>query len=436
MGLSLWDFPEKEYNIADFGALVCDRLQTEAIQAAVDACFLAGGGRVVVPAGIYLTGGLRLRSNVVLYLQSGAILKGSTDPEDYLSFLNDTVEPLKPYANTHPGVYPYSRWNNGLIRVIDAKNVAIIGEKGSYIDGSNCYDPEGEEKYRGPHGINIHHSENILLEGYTFVHSANWAHAIFVTKHITARNLTVLGGHDGFDVRTCDDVLIENCAFYTGDDCIAGFDNCDVVIRNCILDCACSALRFGGNHVLVENCQSFAPSRFGFRGSLSREARAASATTDESCRHSMHTPFKYYCDFRAQIRKTPGDILIRNCDFTNPDSAFLLEFDGKHKWCTNRSLSSITFQNCRITGVSKPIYIHGDEKEPLTFTLDGVEITAREGFEDVTFLEATNYSRITLNHVTVGGYHRPTMVLHTKGDIRLDHSSALRIEQPVCQQDI
>lgn len=429
MGLSFADFPEKEYLITDYGAVSCDRLQTRAIQSAIDDCFLAGGGRVVVPAGIYLTGGLRLRSNVALYLQSGAILRGSTDPEDYMAFLQDTVEPLKPYENTHHGVYPYSRWNNGLIRVIDAKNVAIVGQKGSYIDGSNCYDPEGEEKYRGPHGINIQHSENILLEGYTVVHSANWAHAIFVTQHITARNLTVLGGHDGFDVRTCDDVRIEDCRFYSGDDCVAGFDNCDVVIRNCILNCACSSLRFGGNNVLVENCHSYTPARYGFRGSLSKDQRAARALTDEKCRHSTHTPFKYYCDFRAQIRKTPGDILIRNCTFEGPDSAFLLEFDGEHKWCCNRSLASITFENCTITGVSKPLLIHGDADEPIDFALKNVTITAREGFEDVAFMDATNYRRISFDNVTVSGYHEPVMVLHTKGEISSTGTTDIKREE-------
>lgn len=429
MGLQLYDFPEKEYNIADFGATVCDSLQTDAIQATIDACFLAGGGRVVIPAGIYLTGGLRLRSNVALYLQSGAILKGSTDPADYMGFLSDRLEPLKPYENNHPGVYPYSRWNNGLIRVIDAKNVAIIGEKGSYIDGSNCYDPEGEEKYRGPHGINIQHSENILLDGYTVVHSANWAHAIFVTKNITARNLTVLGGHDGFDVRTCDDILVENCEFYSGDDCIAGFDNCDVVIRNCILNCACSSMRFGGNNVLVENCRSYTPARFGFRGSLSKEQRAARAQTDENCRHSTHTPFKYYCDFRAQIRKTPGDILIRNCTFEGPDSAFLLEFDGAHKWCCNRSLASVTFENCVITGVSKPLKLHGDAAEPIDFRLKNVRITAREGFEDVAFMEAANFSRIVLENVQIEGYRTPTIHAHTEGMVELTDTTELIVEK-------
>ena len=67
----------KEFNIKDFGARACDALQTEKIQAALDACFLAGGGKVIIPKGIFLTGGIRLRSNTTLYLESGAILRGS-----------------------------------------------------------------------------------------------------------------------------------------------------------------------------------------------------------------------------------------------------------------------------------------------------------------------------------------------------------------------
>ena len=423
--MDLSAFPKTEFCITDYGAVVSDRLQTSAIQAALDACFLAGGGYVIVPAGLWLTGGLRLRSNTVLYLQSGAILRGSVNHEDYDLYRNDTLEPIGESQEPHRGKDPLSRWNNGLIKVLDAKNIAIIGEKGSYLDGNNCYDPTGEENYRGPHGINIWNSENILLEGYTFVHSANWAQAIFQSQHITARNLTICGGHDGFDVRTCDDILIEDCNFYTGDDCIAGFDNHDVVIRNCILDCACSAMRFGGNNVLVENCRSIAPSRFGFRGSLSKEKRALSAPVDETCRHSMHTPFKYYCDFRADIRKTPGDILIRNCEFINPDAVFQLEFDGAHQWCCNRSLSSIVFENCSFTGVSKPLLIHGDANEPLDFTLRNVQITAREGFEDVAFMTATNYSRITMENVTVSGYNNPEMVLRTKGELCLTNTTPI-----------
>ncbi|MBQ8350851.1 MAG: right-handed parallel beta-helix repeat-containing protein [Clostridia bacterium] len=409
-------FPTTLYNITDFGARTCDRPQTAEIQAALDRCFLDGGGRVVIPAGIFLTGGLRLRSNTVLYLETGAILKGSRNPEDYTGYIHDEIEPINEPDDGTVGrsVYPFSRWNNAIIRVIDAKNVAIIGEKGSYIDGNDCYDVQGEENYRGPHAINIQRSENILLEGYTIVDSANWAHAIFITNHITARNLTVYGGHDGFDVRTCDDVLIEDCQFYTGDDCIAGFDNCDVVIRRCILNSSCSALRFGGNHVLVENCRAFAPGLYGFRGSLSTEEKAASAQTHEGCRHNMHHVFLYYCDERAVIRKTPGDILIRDCTFENPDSLFHLPWG--HQWCCNRSLSSIRFENCKVSGVSLPIIIDGCAEEPTTLELFDLSISPRPGFENAAVIDATHYQTLSLHNVDLGGYASPAVLVRTKGE--------------------
>ena len=416
------------YNIKDFGAVVSDMLQTEAIQKALDTCFLNGGGKVIIPFGIYRTGGLRLRSNTVLYFESGAVLKASTEPEDYFAFKNDNIEPIEEY-DTEPrrSVYPYSRWNNAIIRVINAKNVAIIGEKGSYIDGGDCYDPLGEEDYRGPHAINVQGCEDLYLDGYTITDSANWAHAIFNAKNIEARNLTVFGGHDGFDVRTCDNVLVEDSVFYTGDDCIAGFDNNDVIIRNCIFDSACSALRFGGNNVLVENCKSYAPSRFGHRYGLTAEQKANRVKTDATCRHNMENVFNYYCDFRAVIRKTPGDILIKNCEFYNPDTLLRLDFDGEHIWCCNRSLSSIKFENCKVNGVCLPLSIIGDEKEPLSVELENVEITARAGFENENVIDAVNYSDITFNNVSINGFSEPSALLKSEGKVCITNSTKVRL---------
>ena len=77
----------RKYNISDFGALSDGTLQTEKIQRAIDECFLNGGGIVIIPCGEYLTGGIRLRSNVTLYLKSGAVLKASRNPDDYFSYL-------------------------------------------------------------------------------------------------------------------------------------------------------------------------------------------------------------------------------------------------------------------------------------------------------------------------------------------------------------
>jgi len=422
---------EKKYYITDFGARVCDLLQTRYIQKAIDVCFLGGGGIVVIPEGIFRTGGLRLRSGVTLYLESGAILEGSPNPDDYTGYINDEIEPINEpnINNLARSVYPFSRWNNSIIRAIDARDIAVIGEKGSYINGVNCYYPIGEENFRGPHAINFQRCENVYLEGYTIMHSANWAHAIFNTKHIIARGLKVYGGHDGFDIRTCDDVLIEECNFYTGDDCIAGFDNCDVIIRNCAFDCSCSALRFGGNNVLIENCRSTAPARFGHRCSLPREALATGALTDESSRHNMLTFFLYYCDFRADIRKTPGDIVIRNCEIENADGLFELSFDGKHKWCTNRSLSSIVFENCKVTGVNKPIHIYGDANEPLDFTLNDVQLAAREGYEKEPLIDAVYYSKISLNNVTLDGFYSPEVIVRSEGKINACNSSEFKISK-------
>ena len=90
-------FSKNTFSIIDFGARPCDSLQTKSIQSALDACFLAGGGTVNIPAGIYRTGGLRLRSNTCIYLESGAILKGSNYPEDYLGYKSDKIEPIKEY---------------------------------------------------------------------------------------------------------------------------------------------------------------------------------------------------------------------------------------------------------------------------------------------------------------------------------------------------
>ena len=81
-------------SVLDYGAKCDGALQTQAFQTAIDACFLAGGGEVTVPGGEYIVAGIRLRSGVTLHLLENAILKGTRNPEDYLSYLDDTLEPV------------------------------------------------------------------------------------------------------------------------------------------------------------------------------------------------------------------------------------------------------------------------------------------------------------------------------------------------------
>lgn len=366
-----------------------EKLVTAEIQSAIDECFLSGGGEVIIPKGEYLVASLRLRSNVTLHLLEGAVLKGSIDPEDYYFYLDDKIEPIpkdqldmivptavmsKPQSRTSK---PYSRWNNAIIRAINAKNISIIGEKGSIIDGQNCYDEQGEEDYRGPHAINMWFCENITLKGYTIIDSANWAHAIHNSSNITLKDVTVLGGHDGFDIRTCDNTVIERCTFKTGDDCIAGFDNLNVTVRNCYFESGCSMLRFGGTNVVVDNCEGKAPATYGFRGVLSKEDKQTRASSYQRGRTTCKTVFLYYCDYRAEIRETPGNIIIKNSRFHNPETIFALPFG--HIWCCNRSLHDITFENCTFDYVGIPTVISAPEDEPLTLIFTDCQILLCDG---------------------------------------------------------
>lgn len=407
----------KVYNICDYGAKICDRLQTKAIQSAIDDCFLAGGGRVLIPCGIYLTGGLRIRSGVELYLESGAILKGSRNPEDYFDFLEDPIEPVtvEPIGDT-PGkgrsAVATSDWCNGLIRALDAHDFAIIGEKGSYFDGSNVYNPNGENNCRGPHGISVWRCKNIRFEGYTFLNSSNWCHAIFQSQNVTIKNVAVHGGFDGIDIRTCDNVLIEDCNLNTGDDAVAGFDNNDVIVRNCKLNSVAMPLRIGGNNFLVENCVSD-ERNFGQRLNLSVEEKEQNCISNEKCRHESHAVFSYYCDFRAILRKPPENIVIRNCHFAQAREMMRLEFTGLNRWCRQRGLKEITFENCFIGDLYHTGMLWGDAEEKVTCRFKNVTFACREGNDQVPMLAVGNIEKLIFEDCTFKGYQKPIFLLGT-----------------------
>lgn len=408
-----------DYNVRDFGARSGDDLQTRAIQQAIDACFLSGGGRVTVPAGVYRIATLRLRSNVELYLCSGAYLEGSRDPEDYMGWEQDALEPTDPasYAHRDASTNPFSRWSNAVIKAFRAKNIAITGEPGSFLDGVDCYDAQGEEGYRGPHMMNFHECENVRLSGYTIRRSANWAHAIFHSQNIFIDGITIYGGHDGIDVRTCDHVQIQNCTLITGDDCVAGFDDIDVQIRDCYCESSTQIIRLGGTDILIERIRSKAPAGYGFRGSLNKEERAASAPTHAGTRHRTRTPFLYFCDFRAVIRRTPGNILVRDCYFDRPNALFWMPF-GEQKWCVNKPLAQIKFQNCVFDGLCDTALIHGGEETPIRYELENCILTAREGSEDMILADAARFESITFRNVTLKNFRNP--VILTDGSGKLD----------------
>lgn len=409
------------YSIVDFGAKVSDLLQTEAIQKAIDTCYLNGGGEVIIPAGVYRTGGLRLRSRVTLRLLSGAILEASENPADYDAVEKDELEPVA-WEDFQNGVsrsaQPLSTWNHGIIRAVNATDIAIIGEPYSWIDGKNCFDSEGEENYRGPHGINLWLCKNVVLRGYTIRNTGNWAHAIFRSENIVMENVTVYGGHDGFDAFLSKNVQVSGCKFFSGDDSIAGYGSEHVRIRDCVLNSSCSAIRFGGTDVVIERCTSTSPTEFAFRGSLSIEKKMNGAMAGtEASRHTM-TVFLYYCDGRFGDLALPrmGNILIKDCTFENVMQLFNMDF-GNHVWCCNKALTSIAFENCKVTGLMQPAYIHGDPVDPIVFSVKDVELVSAEEQKGAAVLDAEYFDTIFMENVKMESYENPKLILRSEGKI-------------------
>lgn len=379
-------------NVLDYGVVPGEKnIQTKKFQDAIDFCFNQGGGEVVVPQGVYVIGDIRLRSNITLHLLENAVLKGSINPDDYLNVLNDNLEPL-PKEEIYTKEWKSasqrtpeesfgqldgsgSRWNYGMIRILFAENVAVIGEKGSVIDGQNCFDEKGEEHYRGPHGINVHKSKNLYFSGYTIKNTGNWAHCIFTSKNVTVENVTVLAGHDGVHFRGCDNAIVKDCVVKTGDDAVAGFDNINMLVKDCYFESACNTFRLGGTNVRIENCKSEGPCTYPFRGSLTLEEKAKRVEDSATSRKNNASFFTYIIDASRKVRYTPGNIVIKNCTVKNAYRFFRLNLSGSEVWQKGLPPENITFENIKADGVRMHITVFGNDDIPLELNMKNIEYT-------------------------------------------------------------
>ena len=384
------------FPIADFGARTGDCLQTANIQKAIVAAAAAGGGDVLVPEGIFRVGGLLLRSGVTLRLADGAVLEGSRDPNDYADF-----------SATR-------RWYHAIISAVGARDVGIVGGRYAVIDGRNCFDPDGEERYRGPHAIRFTGCTNVTFAGYSVRDSANWAHAVFHCANVAVRDLRVWGGHDGLDVHCCTDVTVDRCDFHTGDDGIAGFGNVRVSVRDCLFDCSCSCARFGGTDCLFERCRSVQPASFGHRWKLTADEKRLAVNRGDGLNH-RGPMFTYYCDYRWGELPRPGGIVFRDCRFESPYRLFGHNFTGRNQWCCNRPLSSIMFENCEILGTGGVADIYGGSEDPIVFTMRNCRVTPAPGAEGRPFASAYNFKRIELENVAFEGYTAPRLERRSEG---------------------
>lgn len=426
-------------NILDFGAKSGEeKLQTEYIQSAIDYCFKMGGGEIQIPNGEFLTGGIRLRSNTILHLLEGAKLIGSRNPEDYFALQNDKVEPVpknileeetRVNGRSLDGIHYGRRWCCSLIKIYNAKNVGIIGEENSIIDGRDCYDALGEEGFRGPHCICIGESKNLYFHGYTIINSANWAHSIWNCKNIHCDGIRVLGGHDGFDFFGSRNVLVENSTLHTGDDCIAGYANYKVIIRNNNMSSACSAFRFAGTDVLIENCVVNGNSKYVHRYTCTEQEKiTGKLLSDEenpNHRYRMKSFYTYYGDNRLIIKKQPSKIKIKNCKISNAVKLFHYNYSGSEFWSINRPLADVSLVNLDVDNVSLPMVAYGDKDVKFKIDINNVKIKLSDDYADDCLVRAANLKRVNLNNLKVENFNGYSVIKNygkNEGKILLENT--------------
>jgi hypothetical protein len=238
-------------------------LDTAAFRGAIADCADSGGGTVVVPPGRYLTGTIRLKSNITLVLDDAAEIVGAPDLTLYESF-NPSIDPAQASVPVP--------WFRALVLGIGVENVTIAGR--GVINGNKVFDAHGEENMRGPHGVLFGNSRNVKLRDVSIRDAANYAILLMSTSDVEVRGIKVTGGWDGVHFRgtkdhPCRNVTITDSEFYTGDDSIAGWFWEDTVISRCILNSSCNGIRLIGpaNRLIVHDCLFFGPGRFEHRTS-------------------------------------------------------------------------------------------------------------------------------------------------------------------------
>jgi polygalacturonase len=272
----------KQYNIIAYGAIAnSGAVCTKAVQTAIDDCTANGGGDVVIPTGVFISGTIHLKSNVHLYLQANAILRGSTNLNDY-----------EPYASDAP----VQHIHKGLLFTQDAENVSISGEGQIDGNGDNFFDLNKAKtmdtvttQYTRQKN-NFRHVESGIGDGpivpkdrpYQMIVFSNCKRVtvkdVFITKSpfwcmhmadcdavkiigIRLWNNLLAPNADGIDITSCTNVIIDDCDIRTGDDALAivgydhhfeipGFEHLhhlseNIIISNCNLQSYSSGIRIG-----------------------------------------------------------------------------------------------------------------------------------------------------------------------------------------------
>lgn len=245
-------FPVRQFGATGSGT----KSDTQAIQAAIDACARAGGGQVHFSPGRYLSGTLHLKSGVTLLLDAGAVLLGSTNLADF----PPAIPEFRSYADSYT--------EKSLIYAEKAENIGISGR--GKIDGQGkAY--KGPYKAR-PYMMRFIECRNVLVENVAIVDSPMWVQHYLACDDVVIRGIRVHSlvnaNNDGIDIDCCSRVRISDCDIQSGDDAIVLKSTAnrlcrDVVVSNCVVRSTCNGLKLGTEsnggfeNILFSNCSVY-----------------------------------------------------------------------------------------------------------------------------------------------------------------------------------
>ncbi len=395
-------FPDRVFEIAKYGA-VAEKDCTSAIAKAIAACSEAGGGRVLVPRGTFLTGAIHLKSNVNLHLAEGAVLRFSTDPKSYLPLVYTRFESTE-CMNYSPLIYAFEQNNVAVtgLGTLDGQAdndhwwpwkgnakfgfkkgeleqqpsraaLVAMGEKDVPVSERVM----GEGHYLRPNFFQPYRCNNVLIEGVTIVRSPMWEVNPVLCRNVTVRNVKIDThgpNNDGCDPDACTDVLIDHCEFDTGDDCIAiksgrnrdgrrvGVASENIVVQDCLMKDGHGGVSIGSEasggvrNVFIDRCRMDSPhleralriKTNSYRGGAIENVFFTNTTIGQVAEAVMDIDFNYEEGKGGPFKPVVRNVVLEN--LTSHKSKYGLTLKGFE----NAPITAVHLKNCKFQNAALP----------------------------------------------------------------------------------
>jgi polygalacturonase len=390
--ITLGAIPAKQYVITDYNAIGDGQtLNTKAIQSAIDLCALQGGGTVIVPEGVFLSGAIFLSQDVNLHIEKGGILKGTVNPDDY-------PQVFTRWEGTE------CEWTSAFINAFNMIGLKLTGE--GTIDGSGDQWMEKYPRYSPdlkvgrPRLIAIQNCSEVLVSGLTLRNQACWGLFVLYSNGVLIENLTIKAEHniissDGIDIDSSNDVHIIGCNIDVNDDCIAiksGKDEDgrrvnrpseEILIEKCRFRYGYGGVSMGSEmsggirNVEIRDCiveaDNWAPIRF--KSQPSRGGVVENITYRDILLQNTRKAFEFNMEWRmVPPIKPPSDPLpiVRNVNIINV--AGTVQNVGDMHGLEASPIQNVKFINCEITA-QKGFIIENVEG----LDLSGLTLNVQEG---------------------------------------------------------